>query len=122
MGAGRKLECCRSLARRCLLSSLAAPAPVVYRQYRLSPRAPYRPADPKLSARGMPQRRRLVSFGVNAYAAHGAAGLALCIVGQRSEAAGAVSLRRRLVDIYGISTSTPRIDAWPDDPPFAALR
>jgi hypothetical protein len=42
---------------------------VVYRQYRLSRRGP---ADPELSARGMPQRRCPVSIGVNAHAAHGA--------------------------------------------------
>ena len=34
------LEFCRGLAWRHLLSSLAALAPVVYRQYRLSPRNP----------------------------------------------------------------------------------
>jgi len=36
-------------------------------------------------------------------------------VGRRSEATGAVSLRRRrLIDICSALTSTPRIDAWPD--------
>ena len=85
----------RGLARRHLLSSLAAPAPVVYGQYRLSPCAPRKPADPELSARGVPQCRCRVSIDVNAYAAHGASGLPLCTVGQRSGANGAVSLRRR---------------------------
>src|SRR6516164_11637817 len=103
MDVGRKLEFCRGLARRHLLSSPAAPAPVVYRQYRLSPRAPCKPTDPKLSAGGMPQRRCRVSIGVNAYAAHGASGLALCIVGQRSGATGSISLRRlQLIDVGGI--------------------
>jgi hypothetical protein len=77
-----------------LLSSPAAPAPMVYRQYRLSPCASCRPADPELSARRMPLCRCRVSIGVNAYAAHSASGLALCIVGQRSGATGAVSPRR----------------------------
>src|SRR6266851_5536844 len=77
---------------------------------------------PLLSARGMPQRRCRVSIGVNAYFAHGAAGPALCIVGQRSGAPGAVSLRRRrLDDICGIPTSIRGL-IWPDVPPFAASR
>ena len=68
----------------------------------------------------MPQRRCRVSIGVNANLAHGAAGPALRIVGQRSGATGAVSLRRRrLVDICGASTSIPRIAVWPDVPPLA---
>ena len=46
MDAGRKLEFCRGLARSHLLSSLAAPAPVVYRQYRLSPRHHTNPRIP----------------------------------------------------------------------------
>src|SRR5271157_5857642 len=75
---------------------------MVYRQYRLSPRAPCRPADPELSARRMPLCRCRFSIGVNAYAAYSASGLALCIVGQRSGAPGAVSpRRRRLVDACG---------------------
>ena len=69
MDVGRKLRFCRGRSRRHLLSSLAASAPVVYRQYRLSRRGP---ADPELSARGMPQRRCQISIGVNADAAHGA--------------------------------------------------
>ena len=57
---------------------------------------------PELSARRMPLCRCRVSIGVNAYAAHSASGLALCIVGQRSGATGAVSPRRRqLVDACG---------------------
>src|SRR6516225_8888234 len=111
MDAGRELEFCRGLPRRRLLSSLTALPPVVYRQYRLSPRAPCRLTDLELSARGMPQRRCRVSIGVNAYAAYGAAGLALCIVGQRSGVPGAASpRRRRLVDACGISTSIPGFD------------
>ena len=85
---------CRSLARRHFPPSPAAPPPVVYRQYRLSSRAPSEPSDPELSARGMPQRRCRVSSGVNSYAAYRASGLGLRIVGQRSGAPGAVSLRR----------------------------
>src|SRR5262245_33954528 len=45
----------------------------------------------------MPQGRCRVSIGVNAYAEHGASGLALCIVGQRS---------LHLIDICGTSTSS----------------
>src|SRR5882757_1906208 len=121
MDAGRELEFCRGLARRHLLSSPAASAPVVYRQYRFSPRAPRRSADPKLQARGMPQRRCRFSVGVNAYAAYGVSRLGLRVVGQRSGAIGAVSVRRLpLVDICGASTSNPGIDAWPDVRPFAA--
>ena len=66
MDAGRKLEFCRGLARRHFPPSPAAPTPVVYRQYRLSPRAPCEPSDPELPARGVPQRRCLVSIGFNA--------------------------------------------------------
>jgi acyl-lipid omega-6 desaturase (Delta-12 desaturase) len=64
------------------------------------------PRIPNYRLEQMPQRRFRVSIGVNAYAARSASGLALRIVGQRSGATSAVSLRRcPLVDICGASTS-----------------